>query len=94
MIVAEIYTAKAKYPTGSGERRKVYLRDQGKKGNIVMAGRYPDGHGGIVVWKVDSLEKAKSLADDDPFVKEGLISFELNEWKVGFDYTIDPPRIV
>lgn len=59
-----------------------------------MAGRYPDYSGGINVWKVDSFQEAEAIVADDPSVREGLIDYFLKEWMVGFNYTVNPPRVV
>ncbi|MCL5067549.1 MAG: YciI family protein [Thaumarchaeota archaeon] len=94
MIVAQVWTNRVKNTHESGTRRKAWLREMGSKGKIIMAGRYPDYSGGINVWKVDNLQEAEAIVADDPSVKEGLIDYFLKEWMVGFNYTVNPPRVV
>ena len=53
-------------------------------GKLVVAGPITDGGNlrGILVFKVDSLEAAKSLAEGDPMVKNGRLLVELHPWMV------------
>jgi uncharacterized protein len=50
---------------------------------IVFAkGPFADGSGGMVIYIADSLEEARKLAEQDPYVKEGVRRLELHEWKM------------
>ena len=94
MIVSEITTYTKGAP--SGEIRAKHLkweRSCGDKGKIIMAGRFADARGAQILWNVASLEEAKQLAEEDPFVAENLISYDLREWPVIFNYTVSPPLV-
>lgn len=45
-----------------------------------MAGPFTDKLGGLVIYKADSLEEARQLAEADPVVVEGARTLELREW--------------
>ena len=94
MIVSEItiYTRGAP----SGEIRAKHLRWEkscGDREKIIMAERFADGKGAQILWNVGSLEEAKQLAEEDPFVEDNLLTYELREWPVIFDCTVKPPII-
>lgn len=57
-----------------------YLTTLHEQGKIFAKGPFVDGSGGLVVYKADSLEEAKQLAETDPYVKEGVRRLELHEW--------------
>ena len=54
---------------------QLYLQDK-----VVMAGPFADQRGGMVIYRADSLEEAKQLAEADPVVREGARTLELREW--------------
>lgn len=92
MLVCET-TTYATVPVGDSRSRHMdFLREYGDKGKIVMAGRFADAKGAMVIWNVSSLDEAKKLAEKDPYLKEGLLkNYELREWPVLFNYTVKPP---
>lgn len=53
------------------------LRAEGK---VHEGGRFADGSGGMVVYRVDSLEEARRLAEADPIVAGGARTYVLHEW--------------
>ena len=55
------------------------LKDQGK---IFAMGPFVDGAGGMVIYIADSPEEAKTMAEKDPYVVEGVRRLELHEWKI------------
>ncbi|WP_029100276.1 YciI family protein [Brevibacillus thermoruber] len=57
-----------------------YLNDLYKQGKVVMAGPFTDKRGGMVIYKAESPEEARRLAEADPVVKEGARTLELREW--------------
>lgn len=57
-----------------------YLNDLYKQGKVVMAGPFTDKRGGMVIYKAESPEDARLLAEADPVVKEGARTLELREW--------------
>lgn len=58
-----------------------YLNDLYKQGKVVMAGPFTDKQGGMVIYKAESPEEARRLAEADPVVKEGARTLELREWR-------------
>ncbi|MGC5324852.1 YciI family protein [Brevibacillus sp. SYSU BS000544] len=57
-----------------------YINKLFLEGKVVMAGPYTDKRGGMVIYKADSLEEAKLLAQADPAVTSGARTLELREW--------------
>jgi uncharacterized protein YciI len=57
-----------------------YLNQLFQEGKVVMAGPFTDKRGGMVIYKADSMEEAKRLAEADPAVTEGARTLELREW--------------
>ena len=57
-----------------------FLEQSEQKGLIFARGRFTDGTGGLVIYKAESLEEARKLAESDPYVKSGARSLELHEW--------------
>jgi uncharacterized protein YciI len=56
-----------------------------KTGKLVIAGPFENAgdYAGVFVFKVGSLEEAKSLAEGDPTVKAGRLVIEVHPWLVG-----------
>jgi uncharacterized protein YciI len=59
-----------------------YLEALSEQGKIFAKGPFVDGSGGLVVYKADSLEEARQLAQKDPYVTEGVRRLELHEWNM------------
>jgi uncharacterized protein YciI len=57
-----------------------FLDRGGKEGKIYARGRFADGAGGLVIYKAESLEEARKLAESDPYISSGARSLELHEW--------------
>ncbi len=55
-----------------------WVKEQIKAGRVVQAGKWGD-RGGIIVVKAESRAEADRLVDQDPLVREGLITFETDE---------------
>ena len=51
-----------------------------EQGKIFARGRFSDGTGGLVIYRVESLEEARSIAASDPYVTSGARVLELHEW--------------
>lgn len=54
-----------------------HLKRLDKKGQFVLGGPFSDYNGGMVIIKADSFEEAKSIAEEDPFIKEGAESYQI-----------------
>jgi uncharacterized protein YciI len=57
-----------------------YIHELFLKGQVMMAGPFTDKQGGMVIYKADSYEEAKRLAEADPVIVEGARTLELREW--------------
>ena len=56
-----------------------------KTGKLVIAGPFENGgdYAGVFVFKVGSLDEARTLAESDPAVKAGRLATEVHPWLVG-----------
>ncbi|OIO06249.1 MAG: hypothetical protein AUJ52_12595 [Elusimicrobia bacterium CG1_02_63_36] len=59
-----------------------HLKRLNDEGRLVLCGPFKDFKGGMVVVKADSYEEAKAIAEADPFVKEGVETYELRTWEL------------
>jgi uncharacterized protein YciI len=59
-----------------------YLNELSSQGKIFAKGPFVDGSGGLVIYKAESLDEAKKLAEEDPYVLEKVRRLELHEWKM------------
>jgi uncharacterized protein len=59
-----------------------YLEELGKQGRVFAKGPFADGSGGLVIYAADSIEEAREIAENDPYVIEGVRRLELREWKM------------
>ena len=57
-----------------------YLDDLHKQDKVVLAGPFTDKKGGMVIYKAESFDAAKELAEKDPAVVEKARTLELREW--------------
>lgn len=59
-----------------------YLEKLGSEGKIFAKGRFPDGAGGLVIYKAESLEEVLSYVQNDPYVIQGARGYEIHEWEM------------
>ncbi|MFD0697322.1 YciI family protein [Paenibacillus sp. GCM10027628] len=59
-----------------------YLDERRSEGKIFANGRFVDGWGGLVIYKAETMEEAKLLAEADPFVKLGARHCDIHEWDI------------
>lgn len=57
-----------------------HLRRLDDQGKLVLAGPFEDYPGGMVIVRADSLDSARCIAASDPFVIEGVRTFEIRTW--------------
>jgi hypothetical protein len=58
-----------------------YLEDLKSKGKLFAAGPFTDFSGGLIIYQAESLEEAKALANNDPFVKgKVFVDYTIHEW--------------
>ncbi|WP_352419079.1 YciI family protein [Proteiniborus sp.] len=60
---------------------KAYLQKYIDEGKIYAKGPFTDHSGGLVIYKVDSFEEAKKLAENDPAILEKSRKLTLKEWR-------------
>lgn len=58
-----------------------YLQKVKEEGKIFAMGPFADGSGGMVIYLAESYEEAKTLAEQDPYVREKVRRLDLREWK-------------
>ncbi len=58
------------------------IRRMAESGKLIVAGPFTDDGElrGMFIFRVDSLEEARALADADPAVQAGRLSVELHPW--------------
>ena len=61
-----------------------YLEEKSKEGKIFARGRFADGWGGMVIYQCESLEEARELAENDPYVIYKARNYEIHEWEMVF----------
>ena len=59
-----------------------YLEQKKSEGNIFAYGRFADGAGGLVIYKAESLDEARAMAEQDPYVVNKARGLEIHEWDV------------
>ncbi|MDQ0256596.1 uncharacterized protein YciI [Evansella vedderi] len=57
-----------------------YLDKMSSEGRIFANGRFPDGAGGLVIYKGESLEQVEGYVKEDPYVIHGARSYKIHEW--------------
>ena len=93
-LALELYVAQST-PTGSPENVKAnlpqhlaYQAELERAGHLAFAGPMSDETGehmqgvGMIVYRADSLEAARALANEDPMHKSGARSFVLRRWLI------------
>ena len=57
-----------------------YLKTQYKKGNFIASGRKIPRTGGIILSKLDSIEKLEKILNKDPFKINNLAEYQIEEF--------------
>ncbi len=58
-----------------------YLNKYIENGKIFAKGPFTDHSGGLVILKVDTMEEARDIVENDPAIKEGSRKYTLKEWR-------------
>ena len=68
------------------------IRKMGATGKLVIAGPFADGGDlrGLFIFRVDTLEEAKALAEQDPAVKAGRLVLEWHPWYAAKNIVVTP----
>ncbi|WP_062046659.1 YciI family protein [Bacillus sp. JCM 19034] len=70
-------------PELNQQYRKAHLDYLGKRkdeGKVFAMGPFVDGTGGMVIYEADSIDEAKQIASEDPYILAGVRRLELHEW--------------
>jgi len=59
-----------------------HMKKLDEEGKLVLCGPFTDYRGGMVILKVDTLEEAIEIAENDPFVKEGYETCDIRTWEL------------
>lgn len=65
-----------------------FLKEQREAGHVFMYGRFADGTGGLVIYRGESFETVEEIVRQDPYVTSGARHYEVHEWDMQTDYTI------
>ena len=57
-----------------------YLKNQYEKGNFIASGRKVPRTGGIILSRLDSIEKLKEVLNQDPFKINNLAEYKIEEF--------------
>ena len=57
-----------------------YLKNQYEKGNFIASGRKIPRTGGIILSKLDSIEKLEEVLNQDPFKINNLAEYKIEEF--------------
>ena len=91
MIVCELVSFYEQPSQELLKKHRNFLKNKGEEGKLLMAGRFSDGTGSLLIWKSDKLDEIKRIAMSDPYYLEGLTSFILKPWNLTWDFTENPP---
>lgn len=64
------------------EAHMAHIRAMGESGKLLVAGPFSDGGDlrGMFIFRSDTLEDARALAEQDPAVKAGRLALEWHPW--------------
>ena len=71
------------------------IRKMGATGKLVIAGPFADGGDlrGLFIFRVETLEEAKALAEQDPAVKAGRLVLEWHPWYAAKNIVVTPKAV-
>ena len=58
-----------------------YLKKLIDEGKILAKGPFTDHSGGLIIFRVASIEEARELVENDPVILENSRTYELKEWR-------------
>jgi hypothetical protein len=59
-----------------------YMAQLEARGILVLGGGFLDGAGAMGVFKTETIDDARILAEEDPSVKAGIVTTEIHPWFV------------
>jgi uncharacterized protein YciI len=68
------------------------IQKMAETGNLLIAGPFSDGGDlrGMFIFRVETLEEARALAEQDPAVKTGRLVLEWHPWFAAKNITVTP----
>ncbi len=64
------------------ERHVAYLKRLDQEGSLILCGPFIDEPGGMVVFSAGSMDEAKKIAQNDPFIHEGYKTHTLRTMEI------------
>jgi uncharacterized protein YciI len=61
---------------------KDFVKDLIAKGHEARTGYWGCFGGGMLLFKANSMDEAKSIIENDPLIQHGFVNYKLYEWKV------------
>lgn len=83
--VAILETIDAKKDSEILDIHKAYLQKYIEEGKIFAKGPFTDHSGGLIIYKTESLEEAREIAENDPVILHNSRKLTLKEWKSNLD---------
>ena len=83
--VAILETIDAKKDSEILDIHKAYLQKYIEEGKIFAKGPFTDHSGGIVIYKTESFDEAREIAENDPAILQKSRKLILKEWKSNLD---------
>ncbi|PLT29789.1 YciI family protein [Peribacillus deserti] len=59
-----------------------FLDEKRREGKIFANGRFPDGAGGLVIYRAGTLEEVEQWVKEDPYIIQGARGFDIHEWEM------------
>ena len=85
LYVAILKTLDAKKDAEVLDEHKAYLQKYIDMGKIYAKGPFTDHSGGLVIYKVDSIDEAREIIEKDPVIRENSREYLLKEWRSNID---------
>lgn len=65
-----------------------FLKKMREEKKVLMNGRFTDGSGGLVIYVGENVKQVESWVKEDPYIKIGARSYEIQEWEMVTDANI------
>ncbi len=72
----------AVFPAPLVRAERAYKRKLVRLGHLVMAGPWADQSGGLAIVRADSEATVRQLIEAEPFICNGLQTYELRPWRL------------
>jgi uncharacterized protein YciI len=61
---------------------KAYVKQLIDEGHEARTGHWAQYGGGMLLFKAQSMDEAKAIIAQDPFIQNGCVNYKLYEWRV------------